>query len=153
MTDGAASPFPNRINVFSQRLERVIVKEMEREGKLDLAKMYRENASFADDLEKFFDMAKNEKEIELRVDEATEVIEARLNVALTPQGKIDAEQLSEKDPNLFEALEQFALSKTWRDDPNLTARDIARLLEARSSSTLLGEAITKLSEEIDNQDL
>lgn len=87
--------------------------------------------------------------VETRIDKVSDVIRKRLNAGLTANGKVDLDALGETDAELRDVLDRFALSKTWRDDPKATARDVAKLLEARSKATPLGAALDKLSENLD----
>lgn len=87
--------------------------------------------------------------VETRIDKVTDMIRKRLDGALTAEGKIDLEALGKTDAELRDVLDSFAASKTWRDDPTTTARDVAKLLEARSKATPLGDALEKLGQNLD----
>lgn len=87
--------------------------------------------------------------VEKRIDKVSNAIEGRLNNALNEEGKVDLSMLGTTDAELRDVLSSFSESKTWRDDPKATARDVAKLLEARSQRTPLGEALEKLSKSLD----
>lgn len=86
--------------------------------------------------------------VESRINKLTEFVAKRLEPGLTEDGKVDLDKLAQHDAALKDVLENFALSKTWRDDPIATARDVAKLLEAKSSQTPLGESLEKLGESL-----
>jgi hypothetical protein len=92
----------------------------------------------------FFDEA-----IEQRIDSMASSIENRLDGSLTNDGKIDLAQLERNDAELFEVLKTYMMSKTWRDDKSITARDVAKLIEAQSTTTPLGAALEKLKTSFD----
>lgn len=87
--------------------------------------------------------------VNIRIDKVSDAIRKRLDGALTPDGKIDLEALGKTDAELRDVLDHFAASKTWRDDPTASARDVAKLLEARSKATSLGDALEKLGQNLD----
>ena len=87
--------------------------------------------------------------VETRIDKVADAIQKRLEGALTGEGKVDIEALGNTDAELRDVLDNFAASKTWRDDPVATARDVAKLLEARSKLTPLGDALEKLGQNLD----
>ena len=87
--------------------------------------------------------------VEIRIDKVSDAIRKRLDGSLTADGKIDLEALGKTDAELRDVLGNFAASKTWRDDPSATARDVAKLLEARSKETSLGNALEKLGQNLD----
>jgi hypothetical protein len=78
-----------------------------------------------------------------RIDRVSAHVENRLKTSLT-NGKIDLQKLKTQDPALHAVLDAFAESKTWRDDPEISAVDVAKLLEAQSNATRLGAALEKL---------
>ena len=80
-----------------------------------------------------------------RVQSVARLIEERLSPGVGEDGKIDREALKQSDAELHEVLHQYALSKTKRDDPKISAKDVAKLLEAQSTTTPLGAALEKLS--------
>ena len=90
----------------------------------------------------------NGDESAARVDSIAQSIKERLKPGVGEDGKIDLEALEQSDAELHEVLHRFALSKTWRDDPDLSALDVAKLLEAQSASTPLGAALEKLAESL-----
>ena len=83
-----------------------------------------------------------------RLETIAQSIEERLKPGVGKDGKIDLEALKQSDAELHEVLHRFALSKTWRDDPKISALDVAKLLEAQSASTPLGAALEKLAESL-----
>ena len=87
--------------------------------------------------------------VDTRIEKVAGTIRKRLDGGLTASGKIDLDALKKVDPELHHVLDSFALSKTWRDDPTTTARDVAKLLEARVSTTPLGGALDKLAKNFD----
>lgn len=88
---------------------------------------------------------KDSDESYARVESVARSIEERLLPGVGEDGKIDLEALKRSDADLHEVLHRFAVAKTWRDDPKISARDVAKLLEAQSKSTPLGAALEKLS--------
>ena len=93
-------------------------------------------------------MAEEQDESTVRVETIAQSIEERLKPSVGEDGKIDLGALEGNDAALHEVLYRFALSKTWRDDPKISALDVAKLLEAQSKSTPLGAALERLSESI-----
>ena len=91
------------------------------------------------------DQYKVDEDVPARVEATAKSIEMRLQPGLNEKGKVDLGLLKQADPDLHNVLEQFALSKTWRDDPQITATDVAKLLEAQANTTPLGAALEKLS--------
>ena len=89
-------------------------------------------------------MSTDRQAISERIDKVAEQIEARLEPGLV-DGRIDLRRLKEQDKDLHHLLDMYAASKTWRDDPMTTARDVAKLLEAQSKETPLGSALAKFS--------
>ena len=49
-----------------------------------------------------------------------------------------------------QVLDAFAQSKTTRDDPKVTASDVAKLLEAQSRTTPLGIALARLRDSLED---
>ena len=87
--------------------------------------------------------------VETRIDKVSEVIRKRLDGSLTAEGKINLDALGKTDAELRAVLDGFAASKTWRDDPSVSARDVAKLLEAHSKVTPLGDALEKLGQNLE----
>ncbi|MDP9572180.1 UNVERIFIED_ORG: hypothetical protein J2W66_002665 [Agrobacterium larrymoorei] len=83
-----------------------------------------------------------------RVDVVANSIAERLQSSVGADGKLSLDAVKGNDAELYEVLHQFALSKTWRDDPTTSARDVAKLLEAQSKSTPLGAALETLSQSL-----
>lgn len=73
-----------------------------------------------------------------------ENIEAQLQSNIADDGSIDLIKLRENDKPLAEIFDVITLSKTWRDDPKMFAKDVARMISARDSSSVLGSALEKL---------
>lgn len=86
--------------------------------------------------------------VEKRIEKVSGAIQKRLETSLTPDGKVDLETLENTDAELRDVLDSYAASKTWRDDPHITAKDVAKLLEARSKDTPLGNALEKLGQSL-----
>jgi len=84
-----------------------------------------------------------------RVAAVSDEVESRLAGSLT-DGKIDMNQLRGDDEALSEVLDAFAQSKTTRDDPKVTASDVAKLLEAQSRTTPLGIALARLRDSLED---
>lgn len=87
-------------------------------------------------------------EVEARIAATSNEIESRLGSSLT-DGKIDMAKLRTEDEALFQVLDAFAQSKTWRDDPRVSASDVAKLLEAQARTTPLGAALENLQRSLD----
>lgn len=83
-------------------------------------------------------------EVSQRVESVAASVESRLGGSLTDDGRIDMERLKSNDEALFKVLDAYAVSKTWRDDPEISASDVAKLLEAQSRTTPLGAALESL---------
>ena len=79
-----------------------------------------------------------------RIDRVSAGIEARLDLSIV-DNRIDLEILRDQDSELHQLLAIMAESKTVRDDPKMTARDVAKLLEARSAQTPLGNALSEFA--------
>jgi hypothetical protein len=94
------------------------------------------------------EQGKADNEVSARVEARAQSIQQRLKPGLNKAGKIDLDALKEADAELFEVLQQFARSKTWRDDPDYTSYDVAKLLEAQSKATPLGAALENLSKNL-----
>ena len=60
------------------------------------------------------------------------------------RGKLDREALRERNAPLAAVLDEFAMAKTTRDDQEPTAKDLARVLEARDPKSRLGKALAAL---------
>ena len=58
------------------------------------------------------------------------------------------DQLKKSNPTLAEVLNEFALSKTVRDDPTFEAKRIVEALEAREDQSRLGQALANLEKEL-----
>lgn len=86
-------------------------------------------------------------EVNKRIDIKSNEIKNRLSNAVDDKGKIDKDKLDKLDVDLARVLNEFALAKTWRDDPEQTAKDVAKLLEARSN-TPLGTALEELGKSL-----
>lgn len=79
-----------------------------------------------------------------KIIELRESIEAQLESNLADDGTIDLLKLRENNQALAEIFDVITLSKTWRDDPRAFAKDVARMMSARDSSSILGSALEKL---------
>jgi hypothetical protein len=71
--------------------------------------------------------------------------------AHSTRGKLDRESLRERNPPLAEVLDEFVRSKTTRDDQEPTAKDLARVLEARDPRSRLGKALAKLERHLSSK--
>jgi hypothetical protein len=74
-----------------------------------------------------------------------QVVEA-LKPSLTPAGKINYKTLKASGTPLAEVLDVVVRSKTSRDDPRNTAKDVARLVAARQSTSAFAKSIDALAD-------
>lgn len=80
-----------------------------------------------------------------------EKIEQDLQPTVNSLGRLSGDaidQLKKSNPNLADVLQEFALSKTVRDDPKFEAKRIVEALEAREEQSRLGQALANLEKEL-----
>lgn len=93
----------------------------------------------------------NEKKQKVNIEKIRDVrasIEAQLEASIAEDGTIDLIKLREDNKSLAEIFDVITLSKTWRDDPKAFAKDVARMISARDSSSVLGSALDKLESKL-----
>ncbi|WP_155931353.1 hypothetical protein [Pseudomonas aeruginosa] len=79
-----------------------------------------------------------------KIGELREKIELQLQSSITEDGTVDLLKLRENNKPLAEIFDIITLSKTWRDDPRKFAKDVARMISARDSTSDLNFALEKL---------
>ena len=71
-----------------------------------------------------------------------------LKPSLNPQGKIDPNAIRKNNPVLADVLNEFALSKSARTDPENSAKLISQALESRDPDSSLAKALARLEREM-----
>ena len=89
-------------------------------------------------------MNPNKKKSVLKIQDTKERVQKDLAASLNSEGTIDLLKLQENNKPLSEIFDIITLSKTWRDDPERYAKDVARLLAARDETSDLSKALVQL---------
>lgn len=79
-------------------------------------------------------------------DELQASIQKSIAAATVSKPSVDVELLRKHNPPLAEVLDVFIMSKTTRDDPDMTAKDLMRVLDARDADSELAQALSKLED-------
>ncbi len=80
--------------------------------------------------------------------ELAKKIEATLS-ASAKSGVVDPAAVRATDPRLADVLDEFVLSKSYRTDPQTTAKQVAEVIVARDANSKLGQLIGSLKDELD----
>jgi|SRR5271154_4932423 len=78
------------------------------------------------------------------IEQLKKVFRTALEPSLDAKRQIDRGTLAEINPELHHVLKDLADAKTWRDDPNSTAADLAKLITARDQQSALGASLARL---------
>lgn len=80
-----------------------------------------------------------------------ELIKEQLNPTINSLGRMSGDSidiLRKTNPGLAAVLNEFAFSKTVRDDPQFESKRVVEALEARENDSSLGKALAALEKEL-----
>jgi hypothetical protein len=84
--------------------------------------------------------------------ELNEAVLKDLEAATDRTGSVQPDLVRENNPALDDVLDEFILSKSWRTDPETTAKQVAEAIVAHDDESKFAELLSTLENELKRQD-